>query len=100
MITFGIDTHKGTLAASAVDDTGREVATRTFGEHRPGPPRARDLGQGDGSGATPRHRTLTDRTARLSPGSSWVPARASSRAQRPHRPRTPLAAARRQERCR
>ncbi len=30
MITFGIDTHKGTLAASAVDDTGREVAARTF----------------------------------------------------------------------
>ena len=30
MITFGIDTHKGTLAVSAVDDTGREVAARTF----------------------------------------------------------------------
>ena len=30
MITFGIDTHKGTLAASAVDDTGREGAARTF----------------------------------------------------------------------
>jgi transposase len=30
MITFGIDTHKATLAASAVDDTGREVAARTF----------------------------------------------------------------------
>ena len=29
MITFGIDTHKGTLAASAIDDTGREVAART-----------------------------------------------------------------------
>jgi transposase len=30
MITIGIDTHKGTLAASAIDDTGREVAGRTF----------------------------------------------------------------------
>ena len=29
MIAFGIDTHKGTLAASAIDDTGREVAART-----------------------------------------------------------------------
>lgn len=30
MITLGIDTHKGTLAASAIDDTGREVGRRTF----------------------------------------------------------------------
>jgi transposase len=30
MITFGIDTHKGTLAVSAIDDTGREVGARTF----------------------------------------------------------------------
>ena len=30
MITIGIDTHKATLVASAIDDTGREVTAGTF----------------------------------------------------------------------
>jgi len=36
MVTIGIDTHKATLAASAVDQTGREVAARTFPNDGPG----------------------------------------------------------------
>ena len=30
MITIGIDTHKATLVASAIDGTGREVSAGTF----------------------------------------------------------------------
>lgn len=36
MVTIGIDTHKATLAASAIDQTGREVAARTFPNDGPG----------------------------------------------------------------
>ena len=30
MLSFGVDTHKASLAASAVDELGRQVAGRTF----------------------------------------------------------------------
>lgn len=48
MVTIGIDTHKATLAASAVDQTGREVAARTFPNDGPGSRRTRPLGRGAG----------------------------------------------------
>ena len=35
MVTIGIDTHKGTLAASAVDELGRELAQTTVSNTRP-----------------------------------------------------------------
>src|SRR5262249_16725778 len=35
MVTIGIDTHKATLAASLIDDAGRELGARTFeNDHR------------------------------------------------------------------
>ena len=35
MVTIGIDTHKATLAASVIDEAGRELGARTFGnDHR------------------------------------------------------------------
>jgi transposase len=36
MVTIGIDTHTVTLAASAIDGAGRELAARTFRNDRPG----------------------------------------------------------------
>ena len=36
MVTFGIDTHTATLAASAIDAAGRELDARTFGNDRQG----------------------------------------------------------------
>ena len=36
MVTIGIDTHTATLAASAIDAAGRELAARTFGNDRRG----------------------------------------------------------------
>lgn len=36
MITIGVDTHTATLAASAVDDAGRELSARTFKNDRHG----------------------------------------------------------------
>ena len=36
MVTIGIDTHKATLAVSAIDGTGRETGARTFPNNRQG----------------------------------------------------------------
>lgn len=36
MVTIGIDTHKATLAVSAIDGTGRETGARTFPNDRQG----------------------------------------------------------------
>ncbi len=36
MVTIGIDTHKATLAVSAIDPTGRELGSRTFPNDRRG----------------------------------------------------------------
>jgi Transposase len=36
MVTIGIDTHKATLAVSAIDATGRETGARTFPNDRQG----------------------------------------------------------------
>jgi transposase len=36
MLTIGIDTHKATLAVSAIDATGREHGARTFPNDHPG----------------------------------------------------------------
>ena len=36
MVTIGIDTHKATLAVSAIDGTGRETGARTFPNDRRG----------------------------------------------------------------
>ena len=36
MVTIGIDTHKATLAVSAIDATGRETGARTFSNDRQG----------------------------------------------------------------
>jgi hypothetical protein len=36
MLTIGIDTHKATLAVSAIDVTGRERGARTFPNDHPG----------------------------------------------------------------
>ena len=36
MLTIGVDTHKATLAASAIDDAGRELSARTFRNDRQG----------------------------------------------------------------
>ena len=36
MVTIGIDTHKATLAVSAIDPTGRETGARTFPNDRQG----------------------------------------------------------------
>ena len=36
MVTIGIDTHKATLAVSAIDPTGRELGAKTFPNDRQG----------------------------------------------------------------
>lgn len=36
MVTIGIDTHKATLAVSAIDPTGRELGAKTFPNDRHG----------------------------------------------------------------
>jgi transposase len=36
MVTIGIDTHKATLAVSAIDEAGRERAAETFPNDREG----------------------------------------------------------------
>lgn len=36
MVTIGIDTHTETLAASVIDDAGRELGAKTFRNDRPG----------------------------------------------------------------
>jgi transposase len=36
MVTIGVDTHTETLAASVIDDAGREIGAKTFRNDRPG----------------------------------------------------------------
>jgi transposase len=49
MVTFGIDTHKATLAASAIDPTGRELGARTFPNDRAGHTRLQRWAEGHGT---------------------------------------------------
>lgn len=49
MVTIGIDTHKATLAASAIDPTGRELGARTFPNDPHGHARLRRWAEGHGS---------------------------------------------------
>jgi transposase len=48
MVTFGIDTHKATLAVSAIDPTGRELGARTFPNDRSGHARLQRWAEGHG----------------------------------------------------
>jgi hypothetical protein len=58
MVTIGIDTHKATLAVSAIDEAGRERAAETFPNDGEGTRQAPALGPDPRSGATLRNRGL------------------------------------------